>query len=84
MFFYQKLKWLYFTNDTLCYKETYPKVLTFAFAGDLVIKQLKFLKVFQDKDRLFFLFNFKNDDLYHERLLNSRHLTKRGSVISVS
>ena len=50
-------------------KKPYPKVVTFPFAGDLVIKKLKFLKVFQDKDRCFFLFNFKNEHLYHERLL---------------
>ena len=69
-------------------KKTCPKLLTFAFAGDLVIKQLKFLKVLQDKDRCFFPFNFKNDHLYQERLLDSKiflsHLTKKGSVISVS
>ena len=40
-------------------KKPYPKVVTFPFAGDLVIKKLKFLNVFQDKDRCFFLFNFK-------------------------
>ena len=46
------------------------------------MKKLKFLKVFQDKDRCFFLFNFKNVHLYRERLLNSKiflsHLTKKG------
>ena len=31
---------LYFANDTPCYKKTYPKV--FAFAGDRLIKILKF------------------------------------------
>ena len=50
-------------------KKPYPKVVTFPFAGDLVIKKLKFLNVFQDKDRCFFLFNFKNEHLYLERLL---------------
>ena len=64
-----------------------PKVLTFAFAGELVIKKLIFLKVFQDKDQFFFLFNFKNDHLYHERFLNSKiflsQLTKKSPVISV-
>ena len=42
------------------------------------------LKLFQDKDRCFFLFNFKNDHLYHVRPLNSKtflsHLTKKGSI----
>ena len=35
-------------------KKPYPEVVTFPFAGDLVIKKLKFLNVFQDKDRCFF------------------------------
>ena len=50
-------------------KKPYPKVVTFPFAGDLVIKKLKFLNVFQDKYRCFFFFFFKNEHLYHERLL---------------
>ena len=36
-------------------KKTYPKVLTFAFAGDLVIKKFNFLKVFQDKADIFYI-----------------------------
>ena len=55
---------------TLPAVKKHPKVLTFAFAGDLVIRKLNILKVFQDKDRCFFLSNFKNDHIYHERLPN--------------
>lgn len=49
-------------------KKTYPRVLKFAFAGDLVTEKLTFLKVFQDKDRCCFLFNFENDCFYYEKL----------------
>ena len=73
---------------TLSAIKKHPKVLTFAFAEGLVIKKLKFLKVFQDKDRCLFLFSSKNDCFYHERLLNSKHflshLRKKGSVVSGS
>ena len=72
----------------LAVKTACPKVLIFAFAGDLIKKKLKFWKVFQDKDRCFSLFNFKNDHFYYKRLLNSKivlgHLSKKVSIISLS
>ena len=87
-FSYQRCEVLYFPNETFCYKKSYPKVLTFPFAEDLVIQKLNFLKVIQEKDRCFCQFNFKNDHLYHERLVNSKiflsHLTKKSSIIFVS
>ena len=87
-FSYQKFEMAIFANDIPCYKKAYRKVLTLAFAEDIVIKKFKSLEVFRDKGRCFFLFTFKNDHLFYERLLNSKifhsHLTKNGSVISVS